>query len=62
MPNDTRLNRRREDPMARKGWLREFDDPIALPDGKKLATLHDAATYTELLRNEFAAPERRTAI
>jgi hypothetical protein len=31
--------------MAGKGWLREFDDPIALPDGKKLATLHDAATY-----------------
>jgi hypothetical protein len=34
MPNDARLNRRREDPMAGKGWLREFDDPIALPDGK----------------------------
>jgi hypothetical protein len=26
-------------------WSREFDDPIALADGRKLATLRDAATY-----------------
>ena len=48
--------------MAGNGWLREFDDPIARPDGNKLATLHDAATYTELLKNESAAPEWQTAI
>jgi hypothetical protein len=26
-------------------WSREFDDPIALPDGRKLVTLRDAASY-----------------
>jgi hypothetical protein len=26
-------------------WSREFEDPIALPDGQKLVTLRDAATY-----------------
>jgi hypothetical protein len=30
--------------MAGKGWLREFDDPIELPDERTLVTLHDAAT------------------
>ena len=27
------------------GWLRRFDDPIVLPDGKKLVTLRDAIKY-----------------
>lgn len=27
------------------GWARKFDDPILLPDGRKLATLRDAALY-----------------
>jgi hypothetical protein len=31
--------------MAGKGWLREFDDPIALPDGTQLKTLRDAISY-----------------
>ncbi len=26
-------------------WSREFDDPIALPDGRQLVTLRDDATY-----------------
>jgi len=29
--------------MADKGWSREFEDPITLPNGKKLVTLRDAA-------------------
>jgi hypothetical protein len=28
-----------------KGWSREFDDPIDLPDGRKLVTLEDAGNY-----------------
>jgi hypothetical protein len=44
-------------------WSREFDDPIELPDGRMLFTLHDAATYiTELPKKEAAAPEWQTAI
>jgi hypothetical protein len=30
---------------ARQGWHRAFDDPIPLPDGGTLITLHDAATF-----------------
>jgi hypothetical protein len=26
-------------------WSREFEDPITLPNGKKLITLRDAADY-----------------
>jgi hypothetical protein len=33
------------DSMAKKGWNRPFDDPIALPRGRTLVTLQDAATY-----------------
>jgi hypothetical protein len=36
-------------PGCAKGWHRQFDDPLELPDGRVLVTLHDAATYiTEL--------------
>jgi hypothetical protein len=31
--------------MADEGWSRRFDDPIPLPDGRKLFTLRDAAIY-----------------
>jgi hypothetical protein len=31
--------------MAENGWQREFEDPIPLPDGRKLLTLKDAADY-----------------
>jgi hypothetical protein len=27
------------------GWRKQFDDPIVLPDGKKLVTLRDAVQY-----------------
>jgi hypothetical protein len=31
--------------MASKGWSRKFDDPVALPSGRQLITLKDAADY-----------------
>ncbi|MFB9267511.1 hypothetical protein ACFFWD_30940 [Bradyrhizobium erythrophlei] len=49
--------------MAERGWQRKFEDPIELPDGRVLVTLHDAATYiTELPKKESAAPEWQIAI
>jgi hypothetical protein len=45
------------------GWRREFDGPIPLPDGRRLVTLHDAATYiTGLPKKEADVPERQPAI
>jgi hypothetical protein len=45
------------------GWQREFDDPIALPDGRKLITLRDAASYiTALPKKEVDDPEWQAAI
>ena len=49
--------------MAEKGWLRKFEDPIPLPDGRMLVTLRDAATYiTALPKKEAALPEWQAAI
>lgn len=49
--------------MAKKGWRRKFDDPIELPDGRVLVTLHDAATYiTGLSKKDASAPEWQIAI
>jgi len=49
--------------MADKGWQRKFEDPIPLPDGKKLVTLRDAADYiTSLPKKESDLPEWQTAI
>ncbi len=31
------------------GWKRAFDDPIALPRGRQLVTLEDAANYIQKL-------------
>jgi hypothetical protein len=46
-----------------RGWQRAFDDPIELPDGRTLVTLHDAATYiTALPKKEAAEPEWQAAI
>jgi hypothetical protein len=46
-----------------RDWQRAFDDPIQLPDGRTLVTLHDAATYiTGLVKKESALPEGRAAI
>ena len=49
--------------VSARGWQRAFDEPIVLPGGKKLVTLHDAATYiTKLPKREHNAPEWQTAI
>jgi hypothetical protein len=49
--------------MADKGWQREFEDPIILPNGKKLVSLRDAADYiTSLPKKESDLPEWQTAI
>ena len=31
--------------MSERGWQREFDDPIPLPDGGQLRTLREAVAY-----------------
>ena len=39
--------------MADNGWQREFEDPIPLPNERKLVTLRDAADYiTSLSKKE----------
>jgi hypothetical protein len=49
--------------MNDRGWQRTFDDPILLPDGRKLITLHDAATFiTKLPKREHGTPEWQAAI
>jgi hypothetical protein len=49
--------------VSERGWQREFEDPISLPDGRKLVTLRDAADYiTALSKTEAALPEWQAAI
>src|SRR5258705_7323429 len=49
--------------MGDNGWQRKFEDPIPLPNGKKLVTLRDAADYiTSLPKKESDLPEWQTAI
>ena len=44
-------------------WGRQFDEPIELPDGRKLVVLRDAASYvTALPKKEADAPEWQAAI
>ncbi|KRR03309.1 hypothetical protein CQ10_40015 [Bradyrhizobium valentinum] len=46
-----------------RGWQRAFEDPIQLPDGRTLVTLHDAATFiTALPKKESDLPEWQAAI
>jgi len=48
--------------MAKRstGWHREFDEPIALPDGRNLIVLLDAASYVAALHwKEVEAPSRK---
>jgi hypothetical protein len=46
-----------------RGWGREFDEPIALPEGGQLVTLRDAANYiTGLPREDAELPEWQAAI
>ena len=54
---------RRAGVISDRGWSREFDDPIVLPEGEKLRTLRDAATdVTGLPKKEAALPEWQAAI
>jgi hypothetical protein len=48
---------------APKGWSRRFDEPIELPDGKKLRTLKDAIAWLakEVPKSEHAMPKVQTA-
>ena len=49
--------------MADTGWQRKFEDPIPLPDGRKLVTLRDAADYiTKLPKSESDLHEWKSAI
>jgi hypothetical protein len=44
-------------------WSTPFEDPIILPDGRKLLTLKDAAEYiTKLPKRESDLPEWQAAI
>jgi hypothetical protein len=44
-------------------WSRKFDEPILLPNGRKLATLKDAGEYiTKLPAAEHSATEWQTAM
>ncbi len=46
-----------------KGWARQFNEPIPLPNGKPLATLRDAALYiTKLPKAEHDADEWQAAM
>ena len=50
-------------PISNRGWARDFDEPIALPDGRALRTLRDAGDYiTKLPKGEHAAPEWQAAM
>jgi hypothetical protein len=44
-------------------WSDEFDDPIVLPNGQRLITLRDAATYiTKLPKADHTTPEWQAAM
>jgi hypothetical protein len=45
------------------GWARKFNEPVTLPDGRRLVTLREAADYiTALSRAEAEMPEWQDAI
>ncbi len=49
--------------MADKGWQREFEDPIPLPDAQTLITLRDAADYiTSLPKKKCDLPDSQVAM
>jgi hypothetical protein len=48
---------------AERGWKRQFEDPIALPDGRTLITLEDAGAYiTKLPEAVHTAAEWQAAM
>jgi hypothetical protein len=46
--------------MAKNGWSRPFEDPIVLPDGRKLVTLKNAADY--IMKLPKAEQKHETAV
>jgi hypothetical protein len=49
--------------MNRRGWQREFEDPISLPDGRTLVKLIDAGDYMTILPKAIhTAPEWQAAM
>jgi hypothetical protein len=54
---------RRANVISGRGWLRDFEDPILLRDGRVVVTLMDAANYiTKLPEAEHSAPEWQAAM
>jgi hypothetical protein len=50
-------------PDADRGWQRKFDDPILLPNGRTIVTLHNpASNITALPKEESALSEWWSAI
>jgi hypothetical protein len=48
---------------ADRGWNRLFEDPIDLPNGRKLETLQDAGNFiAKLPKTEHMAPEWQDAM
>ena len=49
--------------MSERGWQREFEDPILLPDGTQLKTLREAIAYLAkaIPKAERDMPEVMTA-
>jgi hypothetical protein len=45
-----------------KGWTREFDEPIPLPDGGELRTLLDAGHYVDKLPRSMQEREEWQAV
>jgi hypothetical protein len=49
--------------MTDKGWQRRFEDPVTLPNGRKLVTLLDAGNYiASLPRKEHESEPWQAAI
>ncbi len=49
--------------ISDRGWARDFEDPIVLPDGRVLRTLLDAGNHIQALsRKDQSAPEWHTAV
>jgi hypothetical protein len=54
---------RRGDGLPLVPWSARFDEPIKLPDGRKLVTLEDAGKFiTKLPKAEHEAPEWQAAM
>jgi hypothetical protein len=61
--DDLKFARRGAEPHGKMGWDRPFTEQIALPKGKKVVTLRDAALYiTKLPQAEHGTPEWQAAM